>query len=408
MKFLILIFKNLRRNLLRTTLTSLAIMVLVFVVTLIWSVLSGLYRYTKEQSGEQKLIVTEKWQVPSQMPPRYGDEIEALCNTLPSDVRPTDYMTWQFYGGTLDPDKRTPENIIFFFAMEPKKLRTMMEELEDIDPKIIAELEQNEQAILVGPERLRTINKRVGDKITVTSLNYKDINLEFKIIGTFSVTRYNQSAVMNRDYLNRALDDYKNKNRGTPHPMADKSLNLVWIKVRDSHSAGEVSRFLETSGKFTQPAVKCETMASGISNFMEAYSSMLWAMQWGLTPVILITMSLVVANAISISVRERLTEIAVLKVLGFQPWQVLTLVLGEALLVGSLSGLLSTALTYAVVNYVMGGVNFRIAFFPAFPIPLEALAWGLIIGAGTALIGSIVPAWSARTVKVSEVFAKVA
>src|SRR5262249_34700761 len=71
MKFLLLIFKNLRRNLLRTTLTSLAIMVLVFVVTLIWSVLSGLYRYTREQSGEQKLIVTEKWQIPSQMPIRY-------------------------------------------------------------------------------------------------------------------------------------------------------------------------------------------------------------------------------------------------------------------------------------------------------------------------------------------------
>src|SRR5262249_6031077 len=159
--------------------------------------------------------------------------------------------------------------------------------------------------------------------------------------------------------------DYKNKNRGTPHPLAEKTLNLVWIKVRDSRSAGQVSALLESPGKFTQPAVKCETQASGIGNFMEAYSSMLWGMQWLLSPAILITMSLVVANAISISVRERLTEIAVLKVLGFQPWQVLTLVLGEALLVGGLSGLLSTGITYAVVNYGMGGVNFRIAFFPA-------------------------------------------
>jgi putative ABC transport system permease protein len=408
MKFLLLIFKNLRRNLLRTILTSLAIMVLVFVVTLIWSVLSGLYRYTREQSGEQKLIVTEKWQAPSQMPYRYGEDMEALCATLPADVRPTDYMTWQFYGGTLDPEKRTPENIIFFFAMEPKKLLTMMDDLEDLDRTLVDKLEKNQRGILVGPERLQTINKRVGDRITVTSLNYKDINLEFDIIGTFPKGRYSQSAVMHRDYLNRALDDYKNKNRGTPHPMADKSLNLFWIKVRDSRSASETSKLLESSGKFTQPAIKCETMASGISNFMEAYSSMLWAMQWGLSPVILITMSLVVANAISISVRERLTEIAVLKVLGFQPWQILTLVLGEALLVGGLSGLVSTAVTYGVVNYWMGGVNFRVAFFPAFPIPMYALVWGLAIGAGTALLGSIVPAWSARTVKVSEVFAKVA
>ena len=49
-------------------------------------------------------------------------------------------------------------------------------------------------------------------------------------------------------------------------------------------------------------------------------------------------MSLVVANAISISVRERRTEMAVLKVLGFQPRHVMLLVLGEALLVGFLAG----------------------------------------------------------------------
>ena len=45
-------------------------------------------------------------------------------------------------------------------------------------------------------------------------------------------------------------------------------------------------------------------------------------------------MALVIANAISISVRERRTEMAVLKVLGFRPGQILVLVLGEALLIG--------------------------------------------------------------------------
>ena len=49
-------------------------------------------------------------------------------------------------------------------------------------------------------------------------------------------------------------------------------------------------------------------------------------------------MSLVIANAISISVRERRTEMAVLKVLGFA-LQILRLVLGEALLLGVLSRL---------------------------------------------------------------------
>jgi ABC-type lipoprotein release transport system permease subunit len=41
-------------------------------------------------------------------------------------------------------------------------------------------------------------------------------------------------------------------------------------------------------------------------------------------------------------------------------------------------------------------------------IPLDALWWGVAVGAGTALVGSLLPAWSASRVKPAEVFAKVA
>ncbi len=101
-------------------------------------------------------------------------------------------------------------------------------------------------------------------------------------------------------------------------------------------------------------------------------------------------------------------EMAVLKVLGFRPGQLLVLVMGEAILIGLLAGMLSAGATYFVVNHWMGGVTFPIGFFPVFFIPINALWWGLGIGTFTALAGSIMPAWNARTVKVSDVFSKVA
>ena len=55
--------------------------------------------------------------------------------------------------------------------------------------------------------------KRVGERITVTSFNYQDINLEFEIVGMLPDGRYNQSAVMHRDYLQDALDDYEQKKK---------------------------------------------------------------------------------------------------------------------------------------------------------------------------------------------------
>jgi putative ABC transport system permease protein len=115
-------------------------------------------------------------------------------------------------------------------------------------------------------------------------------------------------------------------------------------------------------------------------------------------------MSLVVANAISISVRERRTEMAVLKVLGFQPRHVLMLVLGEAVLVGFLGGAMSSFLAWGM----LGSFKFQIMFFGAFFVPLSALVYGPLLGIGVALAGSLGPALAAKNVKVAEVFAKVA
>ena len=84
------------------------------------------------------------------------------------------------------------------------------------------------------------------------------------------------------------------------------------------------------------------------------------------------------------------------------------LVLGEAMLVGAVAGLLAAGATFVFFNLCWGGIPFRIGFFPVFRIPEAALMWGLAIGSLTAFLGSVVPAWTARSVKVSEVFSKVA
>src|SRR5262249_18736771 len=205
---------------------------------------------------------------------------------------------------------------------------------------------------------------------------------------------------------NDALDKYERDNR-KKHPLADKTLNLVWLKVPNTEVFNTVARQIESSKQYTVPAVKCETASSGIATFLEAYKDLLFIMEALLVPGAIGTLILVMANAISISGRERRNEMAVLKVLGFQPRQILVLVLGEALLLGALAGLVSAGGTYLLIDVVLGGLKFPIAFFPAFYVPIHAWWWGLAIGGGTALAGSIEPALSACAVKPSEVFAKV-
>ena len=416
-KYVLLIAKNLRRNVLRTTLTALGTMVLVFVVTLVWSILHLLDTIVTEKNTNLKAIITERWQIPSQMPFAYANSLSEGAAREPGDIKPIDSMTWQFYGGSLSPGKWTRDELVFAFAMEPKKLGTMMDDLEltRLPKEQAAELaenirkmEKNRQSILLGREKLEQIHKQVGERIKLYSINFKDIDLELEIVGTLPAGRYDQTAVINRDYLNAALDNYPRTHAGKKHPMADKSLNLVWVMVANNEDFSKLADQIANSPLYGDPAVKCETASSGIASFLEAYKDLIWGMRWLLSPAILVTLSLVISNAISISVRERRMEMAVLKVLGFRPWQLLTLVLGEALLIGVLAGLASAGATYWVVNNWLGGVKFPIAFIPIFFIPTAALWWGLAIGMITSLAGSIMPAWSARKVKVSDVFSKVA
>lgn len=421
-KFVLLMVKSLRRNALRTSLTYMVVFVLVVVVALVWSILAYLDGLMAEKTSNIKVIVTDKWSASGGMPFAYAAPLAAGAAdpSRPDDIRPLDSMTWQFYLGTLDPAKKTRENTMLLIALEPVKVITMMNELlEEITPAqrgqglapwqigqlhdAVARMQQSKQGIIIGRNRLAAIQKRVGDRFKLTGSNYVDVDLEFEIVGVLPESgRYDETAFMNRDYLNDAIAAYPKTHAGSKHPLADRTLNLIWLKVADMHDYERIVAQIETSGWFRNPAVKCETLSSAITTVMEAYRDLVWWMRWLLSPTVLITMALVVANAISLSVRERRKELAVMKVMGFRPAQLLALVLGEAMLIGAVSGFFSTGMIYFIVNVLLRTVN------PLpMAIPFDALWWGPALGGGTALIGSLIPAAQACRVRVSEVFARV-
>ena len=90
--------KNLRRNLLRSILTSLAIGVLAFMITMIWTIIFFIDLATSERSKDLKVIVTYKWSVPSQVPMSHADYLNPSSPALLPDLKglygPNDFMIW--------------------------------------------------------------------------------------------------------------------------------------------------------------------------------------------------------------------------------------------------------------------------------------------------------------------------
>ncbi len=430
MKFLLLIVKNVGRNLLRSILTALGTMVLVLVVTLVWSILHFIDKATEEKSKDFKAIVTERWSIPSRMPYSYATSLAegGARKDHPEDVRPMDSMTWQFFLGTLDPKNPSMQTNVFGLACDPNKLPTMMDGLDTLPKSQADELQHSVERLngkrdgmILGRNHLENLNKLIGNsqdatlrdaigrKIKLTGIgNFIGIDLEFEIVGVFPAGRYDNFAAFNRDYYIAAFDAYKGAHAGRDHPLADRNLSLVWLKLPSKEAYNKVAEQIAQSPYYSNPAVKCETASSGIGSFLEAYRDLLWGMRWMLVPACVFTLILVIANAISISVRERRNEIAVMKVLGFTPRHVLVLVLGESVFLGLVAGFSSAGLTFAFINYQMGGLKFPVAFFDRFLIPVDAMFWGASVGVAAALLGSIVPAWFACRVKPAEVFSKVA
>ena len=177
MKFLLLIFRNVRRNLIRSSLTALGTMVLVSVVTLFWSVLGLLDLVTAAKSENLKAMVTERWSVPSRMPFSYATTLAEGAARNPGDARPADAMSWQFYAGCLDPAKLTRENMIFTIAVDPRKILSMMEGLDSLSPAekdelqvYIDRLAQKRDGIILGRNHLENTTSASANASSLAAL----------------------------------------------------------------------------------------------------------------------------------------------------------------------------------------------------------------------------------------------
>lgn len=417
MKLFLLVFKNLRRNKVRSMLTALAVMLLVAIFSMIATVINFIEEFTSEKSRDIRLLVTERYRIPSRFDYAFVDQIIRPGGTLNNQLSQihgfhADKCTvWQFVAFTLDPELKDKEKSFLAIATIPEKVPEMMQvELKGVKPEVcqkMVQLMKNPPSelpnigLLMGSELLKKLKLHVGDKIEPLSVSHQEgtgthahIKMKFEIIGMIPPeSPWSAFTLMDHEYLARELKRTKNQDDG--------KVNIALLMVDDQASANQVSQAIE--GNFRE--LKCETFSAAIQRFLEPQKDFFNGLKYFVAPAIVIVITVIVANAISITVRERNTEMAVLKILGFSRRQILALVLGEGVVVGILGGLVGGGLTHTITHLV-GGL--RIGDGAPFFVSPKAWWWGPALGAITALVAGLIPAWNACRIKVSEVFARVA
>lgn len=388
-KFSVLIFKSLGRNKVRTLLTGLGITVLVAIFAIVTNVTSLVKSKINAQGDQTRLIVSERWTMPSRVPLRYVPEITQVDGVK-------DWTTINFLMGFLDESRRRDRQAMAL-ATRPDNIREMQAGVKGLSEEAYDAFQDRRDAALVGPGLMKTMNWEVGQTFTLLAARFPPVDIQFTVVGVLPPGEMSNGFYCRHDYYMEATNDRE-------------AVNCILIEVDGAERAKEIAAELGSDYENRQPSLKIETESAGVARFAARSQSVLQIID-GVVAILLIDMVIILSNSISISVRERRVEMAVLKVLGFQPLHITLMIIAEAMLVGALAGLVGTGIVCTASSLTVHGLIPLMKwnmFLIQFPVPWSAAAWGVLTGALVGLTGSALPASSAKSVKVSDVFSKIA
>ncbi|HMJ53448.1 MAG TPA: FtsX-like permease family protein [Polyangiaceae bacterium] len=379
--------RNVWRNKTRTSLTVLggAVAVVAFILlrTVLWAWNVGV-----EYSAKDRLATRHKVSLIMPVPKRYVDNIRQIPG-----IKETTWANW--FGGK---DPRRPDEFFGTLAVDPASFFQVYSEMS-VPPPDLARWQEDRRGAIVGDVLARKLGVKVGDKVTLQGTIFPG-DWEFNVDGIYVATQKSvdrSQLLFHWAYLNESL------------PERNKDL-VGWIISRIDNPSQSAALTMAVDKLFDEKDVQTTTMSERSMNnsFMAAFSAILTALNI-VSVIILLIMMLILGNTIAMGVRERTREYGVLRALGFSPKHVATFVIGEALTIGVLAGVLGCALSYPIVQLGMGRwleENMG-AFFPYFRISLETALFAAALSVLLGAVSAIIPAMQASKLTIIDALRRV-
>jgi len=381
MKFLRLIIKNVGRNKRRTVLTVLSVSVSVFLLATMQAVISALGGIGQLTGGEYRVVVRRNTSIADSMPEAYRQKIEQVPGVVA--VYPSNW-----FGGIYKEDK--PKYTFAQFYVDTKNLFDVQFELQ-ISPEEKAAFQQERTAAVAGKKLADKYGWKLGDVIELKGAIYPlDPRLTLRGIYTGP-----QESVFyfHREYVEEAF--------GRPGKVGQYR-----VRLDSPGSAARVMEEIDSMFKNSAAPTKTETEAAFAASFISMLGNVKGLIS-GIGLIVVFTITLIGANTMAMSARERFTEVAVMKALGFRPAMILTLMLSEAVLIALLGGVLA-AIAAKVIFQFVGLGDVLALFLQNFKIGASTIALALGASALIGLVSGGIPAWNAARISIVDGLRRVA
>jgi putative ABC transport system permease protein len=404
-KYLPFILKHLRRNWVRTGSTVLAMAVCIFLFCTLRSVLAAVDGLL-ESTSASRLITRHAVSLVFDLPLAYGARIQAVPG-----VKRVAITSW--FGGTLpakkegkseaDAGESTTDWSNFFpnMAVEPEPFFAMYPEYE-VKPDEWRAFMGDLKGAMIGRKLADKFGWKVGDRFFLESFipvyRKPDGPFEFVVEGIFDTdTGKHPNTDTNVMYFH-----YKYLHEATGRALG---AGTYTVEIGDPDQAGAVSKAIDAQFENSDNQTLTETERAFAAGFISMAGNLALLLN-GIGLAVAFTILLVTANTMSMAVRERRTEIGVLKTLGFSSVQVLGLIVAESLMLGVLGGLLgiggSKGLMWVLTH--APGIKDMLAGIGLSTINLQPMvaATGFAVALFLGFAAGFLPAWSAYRAKITD------
>jgi len=377
MKFFPLLWSSLWRKKIRTIFTLLSIFVAFLLFGLLMTIRTA-FTFGVDIAGLDRLILIHKVSLIMPLPVSYLGRLSAT-----DGVKLATHQTW--FGGVY----QDPANFFAQMAVDPEPFLTIYPEFK-IPADQIAAWKADRQGVIVGVDLAKRFNWKIGDRVPIIGTIWQPKSgqvWDFNVVGLYD----GEPGVDKTQFFFRY--DYLDENRAGGQGL----VGWYVVKIADAskaHGMGATFDSMFANSSF-------ETKTTTEKGFVEGFAKQMGdigAIMIAITIAVLFTMILVAANTMAQSVRERTSEVGVLKTLGFSNRSILALVLGESLLVAVIGGGLGLLASWLFVREgdPTGGM------LPIFMLPTRDVWAGAVLIVGLGLLAGLLPAVNAMNLKITE------
>jgi putative ABC transport system permease protein len=377
MPSLSLILRNALRHKLRSALTVFGLVVATLAFGLLQTVIKAWYAGANAASNTT-LVTRNATSLAFALPLSYAAKIRAV-----DGVAAVAYANW--FGGVY----QDPKNFFPQLAISGASYL-------DMYPEFVLPEEQRESFLrdrkgaLVGRKLADEYHFKIGDVIPLRGTIFPG-DWDFVVRGIYAGRQ--SSTVTTQMFFHW---DYLNESLLKSAPRRANQVGVYVVQIRRPEDAAAISAAIDATFKNSLAETLTETEKAFQLSFVSMSDAIVVAIRLVSFVVILIIMA-VMANTMAMSARERLSEYATLKALGFGPGFLARLIVGESLLLALSGALLGIALLYPVAAAFAAKMG---TLFPVFEVAPATLAMQLVSALAVGAVAAIAPTLRAARVNI--------